>query len=166
MNRTRTTVVALVAATVLGLLLTGSPASATHPYSRARIGDAAGQTWATANSTNNLVTMRALSNSSAQVWVFTDASVGVRVRNLANGNCLAPPRTWSGTNPPVLHLACAGRPAEQWQLVATSSSTWAFRNVGVQGRCMAINRNYSPPRLFLVPCNYGAVNQQFRLRRY
>ncbi|MGH3740513.1 MAG: RICIN domain-containing protein, partial [Micromonosporaceae bacterium] len=148
----------------LGLLLTGSPAAANHPYPVARIGDAAGQTWAHANSTNARVTMRPPSSSSSQVWRFSDASVGVRVRNAADSTCLAPPRNWSTANPPVHHLACAGRPAEQWQMVATSSSTWAFRNVGIQGRCMVVNRSYAPPRLFLVPCDLGALNQQFRLR--
>ncbi|MGH3735579.1 MAG: RICIN domain-containing protein [Micromonosporaceae bacterium] len=166
MKRIPATLFLAAAATVLGLLFASTPASANHPYSRARIGDAAGQTWATANSTNNLVTMRPFTSTSRQVWAFSDASVGVRVRNLANGRCLSVPRTWSGTNPPVHHLACVGHPNEQWQLVATSSTTWAFRNVGVQGRCMAIHRSYSPPRLFVVPCNFGASNQQFRLRRY
>ncbi len=153
--------IGMVAALVAGLVVTAAaPANAA---TRHRIADSAGRTFATASATDRLVTLQQPTGRTNQVWELTLMSIGDRVTSVLTGGCLALPATWVGPQPPVIERVCQGTPHERWQRVRTTSTTVAFRNVGLQGRCMAIDRGFNPARLFGVPCNFGAVNQQFRL---
>ncbi|MGH3655382.1 MAG: RICIN domain-containing protein [Micromonosporaceae bacterium] len=156
---------ALIAGLIgLGAALAGPAGAASASPGDHRIGDYDGRTFATATTANNLVTMRAPSSGANQVWKFTQDSYGTyRMINRLTGGCLAVRPYSSGQNPEVVQRPCNGNPNERWQLVRTSSVHVAFRNVGAQGRCLTVNRYFSPARLFANPCNIGSTIQQFRL---
>jgi len=151
----------ILAAVVAGLVVaTTAPA---HAATRHRIADANGRTFATASNTDQHVTMQAPTGRTNQTWEITLMSIGDRVTSVLTGGCLAVPAAWTGLHPPVIQRNCQGTPHERWQRVRTTSTTVAFRNVGLQGRCMTIDRGFTPARLFAHPCDFGAVNQQFRV---
>jgi len=153
--------IGMLTALVVGLVVTAAaPANAA---TRHRIADSNGRTFATASTADRLVTMQQPTGRTNQVWEITLMSIGDRVTSVLTGGCLALPANWVGQHPPVIQRACQGTPHERWQRVRTTSTTVAFRNVGLQGRCMGIDRTFSPARLFGFPCSFGAVNQQFRL---
>ena len=139
---------------------TVTPANAA---TRHRIGDSSASTFATASAGDRLVTMQAPTGRANQVWEFTLMSIGDRITSALTGGCLATPATWTGQNPPVVQRACQGTPYERWQRVQTSSTTVAFRNAGLQDRCITIDRTLTPAHLFAHPCDFGATNQRFRL---
>lgn len=151
----------LTATVVAGLVVTA--AAPARAATARRIADSAGRTFATTSTSDRHVTMQAPSGRVNQVWEITLMAVGDRVTSALTGGCLAVPATWTGQHPPVVQRDCQGNPYERWQRVRTTSTTVAFRNVGLQGRCMTIDRSFSPARLFAHPCNFGAVNQHFRV---
>jgi hypothetical protein len=151
----------ILAAIVAALVVTATAPA--HAATRHRIADSTGRTFATASTANQNVTMQAPTARPNQAWEITLMSIGDRVTSVLTGGCLAVPAAWTGQHPPVIQRPCQGTPHERWQRVRTTTTTVAFRNVGLQGRCLTIDRGFSPARLFAHPCNLGAANQQFRL---
>ncbi|HZM81950.1 MAG TPA: RICIN domain-containing protein [Candidatus Limnocylindrales bacterium] len=151
---------------VLSVLVVGLVLAAVTPATAAtrhRIADSTGRTFATASTTDRHVTMQPPSGRANQVWELTLTSIGDRLTNVLTGGCLAVPANSTVQRPPVIQQPCQGTPYERWQRVQTTSTTVAFRNVGLQGRCMGIDPTSFPARLLAFPCNFGATNQHFRL---
>jgi hypothetical protein len=159
------TLVGVFVAALAGLILaSATPATATHPVTRARIGDADTRTFATASTTTRLVTMQPPSTAvGLQHWIFSDSVVGTKVTNLATGGCLGLPATWTTIYPPIVQQPCENKATEYWRIVSTTIGTVIFRNVGRDG-CMATDPTSTvPARLYLVPCRNDDRNQHFRL---
>lgn len=174
MRRSRTTVIGLlaaIAALATGLVVAvGGPANAAAStgdvaaYQTQRIADVNGRAFATAATTTQRVFMRAPSHRVDQDWAFTRTWSGYQVTSVLTRGCLKPATRWVGNYPPIVQETCRGLRTELWQLVSITSSTVAFRNVGMSGQCMGIDISGAyPGPLYLYPCRYGASNQQFRL---
>jgi Ricin-type beta-trefoil lectin domain-like len=152
--------VGILVAVVAGLVVTAAAPAIAAPL---RIADSSGRFFATASQADRNVTMQLPTGRPNQRWELTPMSIGDRITSVLTGGCVAVPANWTGQHPPVIQRPCQGTPSERWQRVPTTSTTVAFRNVGLQGRCMAMDRAFNPARLFAHPCNFGALNQHFRL---
>lgn len=167
MRRSRTFAATVVVATMVGLAtMFAAPANAvSSSVTYTRIGDYRENTFAHATNINNLVTMRPPSFTSHQLWDYTRFSSGYyRFMSHHTGGCLAVAQNSTAYNPPVVQRPCQGNYYERWQLVQTGTNRFVFRSVGMQGRCIGVNRSYDVDRLFAVHCDYGALNQQFTVR--
>ncbi|MGH3735578.1 MAG: RICIN domain-containing protein [Micromonosporaceae bacterium] len=167
MNRYRryaaTAAITMLIGITAALASPASPASADPTYTR--IGDYGNNTFAHATNLNNRVTMRPPSFTSHQLWNYTRFSTGYyRFTSQLTDGCLTVDQTSSAFNPPVIQRACRGTAYERWQLVRTSTTHYMFHNVGLQGRCIGVDRSFDPPRLRAYPCDRYARNQQFTVR--